>query len=117
MDLVITWPKSRPLASYLLELRKAERWGQVINYRVPSKPRVKPRPERCYMVHDGAIRGWNAVIDLAWRGEHSVTDPITGAFWASGWYVVRDPQWHEIEPVPMAGFRGFRYIGEIEVAG
>lgn len=113
-DLIVTWPKSRPLSSYLRELERAQRSGQVINYRVRHQPRISPsawrgRGPRCYMVHDGAIRGYNKIRCLTFREDHEVVDPITGNFWPRGWYIVRDPGWHEVEPVPMRGFRGFRY--------
>jgi hypothetical protein len=106
-DLVLTWPKSRPLRSYLATLAQARRRGDVINYRVTHPPLGAIR--RVYMVHDGALRGWGTFRGIAYRGAGEVADGA-GGFWPAGWYVTRDPDWHPLDkPIPMPGFRGFRY--------
>lgn len=117
-DLIITWPKSRPLKSYLEELARAKAGGLVINYRVARPPVVGfgdwcGRPHRCYAVHDGAVRGYNEILYVTHREEGDVTDPTTGQSWPAGDYIVRDPEWHPVEPVPMQGFRGFRYTNAL----
>lgn len=107
--IVVTWPKTRPLRSYLRELARAADGDQVINFRVPGHPPVKPG-ERCYMVHDGFVRGYNTVLRVEHRAAGEVTDPVTRRPWPAGWYVVRDPVWHALEkPVRMDGFRSWRY--------
>lgn len=112
MHIVITWPKSRSLESYLAELDKAEREGLLINYRLPTRL-LRRDLERCYVVHDGAIRGWNEILSVDWKEDGMVKDPTTDAFWPAGCYIVRDPHWNPIDPVPMKGFRGFRYCERI----
>lgn len=112
-DLILTWPKSRPLASYLRELQGAKERSEVINFRVSGRPNVSAG-SRCYMVHDGAVRGWSAIIAVAHRGPREVrrvaSDDRSG-FWPEGWYVVRDPTWFPLrDPVAMQGFQGFRYM-------
>lgn len=107
-DIVITWPKKRSLNSYLVELENAERDGCVINFRVPTLP--KGKAERCYVVHDGAIRGYNLIVSIERQENYMVLDPLTGEYWPSGNYIVRWPKWHDIEPIPMKGFQGYRYI-------
>lgn len=109
-DIIVTWPKSKALATYLLELRKAVAEDLQINYRLASQP--KSKPNRCYMVYDGLIRGYNDVIGVVWRGAQEVSRVESDAwagFWPEGHYVVRDPSWRPIRPIEMAGFRGFRY--------
>lgn len=116
-DIILTWPKGRALASYLLELRKAEAEALNINYRIARPPRQPfvyygdDRAARCYMVHDGMIRGYNEIIDVVERGGREVRGVAERAdeWWPPGWYVVRDPKWYSIAPIEMAGFRGFRY--------
>jgi hypothetical protein len=110
VHLVLTWPRSRPLESYLAELREAEARDLVINYRVASRPRVEAGG-RCYMAHGGALRGWSEILGIEERGRHEVRDPA-GGYWPPGIYVVRSPRWHAIEPVPMRGFQGYRYLPE-----
>lgn len=108
-DIVITWPKSRPLGQYLMALEEALQRAEVINFRVANKPRVEP--ERCYVVYDGAIRGWNEVLGVEWHGEGQVRDPHQGSYWSAGWYIVRDPEWHPLRvELPYRGFQGYRYI-------
>lgn len=109
-DIVVTWPQTRTLDSYLAELKRAERQNLVINYRVARLPSSKP--ERCYMVHSGHVRGWCVVLDLARRkdGEVKRAENDSG-FWPGGLYVVRSPKWHALKtPIPMAGFQGWRWI-------
>lgn len=107
MNIVITWPKTRSLRSYLDELQRAHEHDLVINYRVPSLPKAY-YGDSCYMVHDGFIRGWNYVLATEYRSD--VRDPIDGNLWPPGFYVVRDPEWHPIDPEPMKGFQGYRYL-------
>lgn len=107
-DIIITWPKKRTLESYLDELDKACEAGLTIHYRVASKPRVEAG-DRCFMVHDGAIRGWNIILGVAHRDD--VIDPISGTRMKPGWYIERDPLWHPMDnSLEMAGFRGYRYV-------
>lgn len=120
LDIVVTWPKSKPLTAYLAELRRAEYEGLVINYRVARLPRWSPRnvdlwgrvrpvcagrPARCYMVYDGAVRGWCEILYACERDDGEVEG------WPAGKYIVRDPKWHHLEtPIPMSGFQGWRWF-------
>ena len=55
---------------------------------------------KCYFVWDKAIRAWHKILEadegFDWEGNG-------GKLWL-------DPIIHEIEPVPMKGFQGFRYV-------
>lgn len=109
-DLVVTWPKSKPLSAYLKELERAVAERLEINFKVPTRPAWAGR---CYMVHDGAIRGYNLVTGIVYRRAGEVarveSDALAG-FWPEGWYIVRAPEWHPIIPIPMRGFQGYRYL-------
>jgi hypothetical protein len=118
-DLVVTWPKSRTLASYLAELEGAL-WAMprlLINFHVPSKPsaeRCEPIGSlRCYRVHDGMVRGYTNVHDIVFHEDRVVarvkSDPIPG-HWPAGWYVQCYPYWHACGPVSMNGFQGYHYF-------
>lgn len=115
-DIVLTWPKTRPLESYLTELAQARDAGLVINYRVAHPPNRNVlwvgRAPRCYMVHDGAVRGYTMIRDVLHRDDGEVRDPVTGGFWPEGFYVVREPRWFEVNPITMGGFRGWRFFKE-----
>lgn len=116
-DLVVTWPKTRALGSYLAELRKAEVEGLQINYRVPSRPTLpclywEGRRARCYMVHSGWVRGYSEILAIEFRaaGEVSrVESDAWAGYWPEGNYIVRSPRFFPVRPILMAGFRGFRY--------
>lgn len=112
-DVVVTWPKTKALEKYLEELEKALIDNLLINYRVRYPP--NPIPERCYLVHDGVIVGWNRVTGVKYRYAGEVlrvgSDRISSP-WPEGWYIIRRPQFHkpELEGVKMKGFRGWRWF-------
>lgn len=109
-DIVVTWPKSRPFASYMTELSRAVAHDEVAYFRVSSRPNVE-RHDRCYHVHDGFVRGYLNVLDLVELAAGESVDSVTGLTFAPGLYVVRSPIWRPLAtPVPMKGFRGFRYV-------
>lgn len=125
-DLVITWPKTKPLQDYLDECERAAENDLVVNYRVANRPtRIDfsgPRPPRTYVVHDRAIRGWQELLGVVRReqGEvmrvespsitdHGVTGHLYAGYWPAGVYLVRDPEWHPVEPIRKLGFQGWRY--------
>lgn len=118
-DVIVTWPKSKPLSTYLIELANAKENNLVINYRVRNPP--EPTPERCYLVHDGVIVGWNAVINIKFRKANEVarveSDAFAG-FWPAGWYIARRPEFHQpkLKTVKMKGFRGWRWFSR-EIVG
>lgn len=134
-SIIVTWPKSRPLGSYLAELENARAGGLVVNYRVAHPPR--PTPDRCYRVHDGHVRGYLLVLAVEHRGDGEVAHvppPPTGLhegcasrggvcdcgprpcaleFWPGGWYVVCSPVWHELKRcrhTSHESFRGWRWF-------
>jgi len=113
MNIVITWPKTRALGSYLAELAKAEERGHVAYYRLSSRPDVK-EGDRCYHVHDGKVRGYLSVLGMTEfpLDGHAPIDNVTGKHFQPGIYVERHPHWFAINPVPMRGFQGFRYYRE-----
>lgn len=115
-DLIVTWPKSRPLSSYVEELGKAELAGLDINFRVPTEPREFLVGRRCYRVHSGHVRGWTKILGVAKRGPNQVarveSDAFAG-FWPEGWYVVCSPAWYVLfgkKQIAVKGFQGYRYF-------
>lgn len=109
MNVIVTWPKDRELKSYIAELAKARYEGLEINFRVASAPKRLNPGDRCYMLYDGLIRGWNTVVGVRERSD--VIDPVTGSQMESGIYIVRDPLYYPWLDPPnrMRGFQGFRY--------
>lgn len=110
-DIVVTWPKSRSLQSYIDELERAALEKKLILYRVGGMPRRLMAGDRCYMVHSSQVRGWVEVYDLRFPNEgQPPIDPITGERMGEGAYIVRSPIWNRlVQPIPMEGFQGVRY--------
>lgn len=113
-DILITWPKTRPLESYLDECAKAVEQGLSINFRVPYPPAGRTMADvgkvRVYVVHDGAVRGWQAYEGAIFRAEGEVHGVAGEPDWPEGWYIVRSPLWHPCTEWPMRGFQGWRYF-------
>lgn len=111
-NLIITWPKKRSLDSYVKACDKAAEDGLQINFRIARPPTRDVKGAKVFVVHDGYMRGFHHLIDVVKRGEGEVSlvrgDAFAG-FWPAGWYLVRDPTWHMIVPIPMKGFQGWRY--------
>lgn len=112
-DLVITWPKTRNFEDYMTACTGAWMRHEDINYRISKPPSFEfgahaERSGRVYVVYDGFVRGYHELKYVIYRDDHEVL-AVDGGFWPAGWYLVRDPVWYEIEPVPMRGFQGWRY--------
>lgn len=113
-DLVITWPKTKRFDDYLHACAGAQMRNEDINYRISKAPNFDfgahyPRPGRVYVVYDGFVRGYHELKFVIYRDDHEVLAVDGKGYWPAGWYLVRDPAWHEIELIPMKGFQGWRY--------
>ena len=109
IDLLVTWPKTKPLSSYLETLMWAEMGGDTINYRVSRLP--TKQADRCYVVYDGAIVGWSQVVGYSVRKDNEVWDYDRQSYWVMGNYIVREPKWFPVEkPVAYKSFQGWRYF-------
>ncbi len=110
-DIIITWPSTRPLESYITQILAAGAAGQKhINFRVSRLPKYADKGDRCYVVHSGFVRGYNPIVECRPVEDNIVLDPLTDEFWPAGNYIVRRPAWFPITPIPHKGFQGFRYI-------
>lgn len=103
---VVTVPKTTAWSDYERELGAAAA-GQNLNYRVRGFPKLMAIGDRCYIVHDGMVRGWMTIISLvdkkdAWRCS------TTEGWWPSGKYIQRSGAFHATNGPPMTGFRGVR---------
>lgn len=108
MNIIITWPKTRPLRSYVEECAEAERRGLHINFRVPTKPEVT-MGDRCYVVYSGFIHGYHKIVAALERDD--VIDPISGETMRAGIYIVRNALYFPNmgKQHGMRGFQGWRY--------
>ena len=110
MDIVITIPKKVKWEDYQKELDVVKDGSQMMLYHIPLKPKENINRKRCYLCYDGYVRGWMRIIDVRCSLQFLCSTHDT--LWPEGWYVCRSGEFHKITPVPMKGFRGYRYIQE-----
>ena len=111
MDIIVTIPKKR--------LADVEREERITEERLRNDEKVyffwslnrRPKDlnigDRCYFVWNNAIRAYHKVVGFA---EDQTCD--TTNIYHPGLCVMLDPEIHDIEPIPMVGFRGYRYRKE-----
>ena len=109
----ITIPKSIKWEDYQKELAAVEDESQEMNYRIPTLPKDVQVGDKCYICHDGYIKGWMKISFIGKRDGFQCT--TTGENWDDGYYVSRTGKFHYLkEPIPMKGFMGYRKIEDIQ---
>ncbi len=106
-DYIITIPKSIKWDAYLREVATAYKTRQSLFFRVPRKVDVVYNETKCYLVHNGAVRGWMPALTCT-ENPIGFTCFETGKKWPPGIYIERSPRFRLVVPVPMLGFRGIR---------
>lgn len=107
---VLTVPKSMDWAEYQRELAAVADGAMRINYRVRYFPKGMRVGDRCYIVHDGRVRGWMEIVGLA-DYQTGWTCTTTGREWPAGRYIQRSGPFHPTDGPAMVGFRGVRRFG------
>jgi hypothetical protein len=82
-----------------------------LNYYLGSRglPKHTEPGERCFVVYDGYIRGYNIINELIKNKEGFICE-TTDKYWPKGNYIIRKGIFFKIEPFEMKGFQGFKYI-------
>lgn len=107
-NIIITLPKSISWEDYQTELKKVEDFSETMSFKVPHLP--KGNIEKCYIVHNGQIKGWMKVTNIIDNLEFTCT--TTGQTW-SGKFIQRSGPFHYLEnEVPYKGFQSWRYFDE-----
>lgn len=104
-DIIITLPRNIQWSDYEKELSAVEDYSNILNFKVSNFPKTQVGA-KCYLVHNGNILGWMKIVGLS---EKEFTCGITGKKW-SGKFIERSGPFNKIEPIPMKGFQGFRYM-------
>jgi hypothetical protein len=107
MDWVLTIPKTTKWVDYEKELAAVADGSQVMNYRSRYIPKEMSEGDRCYLVHDGKVRGWMNVVGMV-DMESPWTCSTTGQQWPAGKYIQRSGPFHRVDGPEMKGFRGIR---------
>lgn len=105
-DLFITLPKTIFWSDYEKELDKVKNGEEVMRFKVSYFPRETKIGNRCYVVHNGAIRGWMEIVGFY---DGNFVCSTTGQHW-NGKFVERSGLFHNIKPIQYKGFQGWRYF-------
>jgi hypothetical protein len=110
-DIVITIPKSISWPEYQKELDAVADGSQKMRFKVNNWPKEAKVGDKCYVAYQGAIRGWMPIVGF-WEGSFKCT--TTGRTW-SGKFIERSGEFNSVDPTPMKGFQGWRYLTNEDV--
>ena len=105
MNWVITIPKTIRWPDYQRELDTVADGMAYMNYRVRAFPKEMQPGDRCYIVWNGQVRGWQMITGMV-TANNSWRCTTTGALWPAGKYIQRSGIFTEIDGPAMQGFRG-----------
>ena len=103
---ILTIPKTTPWNEYKKELAAVADGSHVLNYRTRHFPKEMKTGDRCYIVHDGKVRGWMIIVGMVNAKPWTCTG--TGTKWPAGKYIQRSGAFHPVDGPLMNGFRGVR---------
>lgn len=102
-NICITIPKSVRWEDYEKELKEVEDGRCEMNYRVHVLPRDVNPGDKCYVCHDGYVRGWMRISRVGRLDGFECT--TTGKEWGGGNYISRTGRFHYLDkPIPMKGW-------------
>lgn len=114
-NICITLPKSTKWSDYEKELDKVKDGKEEMNFRLPTLPRDVHPGDRCYVCHDGFVKGWMEITNIGKRDGFDCS--TTGKQWNDGIYVSRSGEFHYLDkPIPMKGFQGYRKMDNLNEA-
>lgn len=107
-DWMITIPKKVDWEQYLQELKDSHDNGDVANFRVANFPKKMRPGDKCYIVHDGELKGWTEVLATKhWPEGFRCTS--TGHEWPPGKYIQRSCDFQPLyQTMKIKGFQGVR---------
>ena len=110
-SICITIPKKIKWEDYEKELKAVEDESKEMNYKIPTLPKDVHAGDRCYVCHDGFIKGWMKISNIGKRDKFNCT--ATGNEWDEGFCVSRTGKFHYLDnPIPMKGFMGYRKMDD-----
>lgn len=107
-DIIITLPAKISWYEYQKELVKAED-GEIMNFKVNHLPKQTQKGCKCYLLHQGQIKGYMIICGLKSK---EFTCSTTGKKW-KGNFIQRTGEFYLIKTIPMKGFQGYRYYENI----
>ena len=64
-SLIVTLPSTTDWGDYEKELRKAANYKYVLNFKVHNFPKGIHKGDRCYVVHNGFVKGWMEIVGFS----------------------------------------------------
>ena len=64
-SICITIPRSIKWEDYEKELKAVEDESQEMNYKIPTIPKDVSIGDRCYICHNGFIKGWMKISNIS----------------------------------------------------
>ena len=105
--IIVTLPASVKWEDYVKELDAARNYTCTLNFKVHNFPKGIKEGDKCYLVHQGFIKGWMEIVGFS---EKSFECKTTGKQW-KGKFIERSGPFHYLtDKLPMTGFQGFRYF-------
>lgn len=106
-SLIITLPSTTKWSDYEKELRKVANYQNVLNFKVHNFPKGIHKGDKCYIVHNGLVKGWMEIVGFS---EQPFICTTTKKKW-DGKFIQRSGPFHYLqEKIPYKGFQGFRYF-------
>lgn len=105
--IIVTLPASVKWEDYEKELNKVKNYSQTLNFKVHNFPKGINKGDKCYIVHQGIIKGWMEIVGFTEKEFECTT---TNQLW-KGKFIERSGPFHYlVDKLPMKGFQGFRYF-------
>lgn len=106
-NIIITIPKSIKWSDYEKEIKAVEDETHEMHFKIPTIPTDVNVGDRCYVCHDGYIKGWMKISNIGHLENFKCT--TTDCIWTEGNYISRTGKFHYLKtPIPMKGFMGYR---------
>jgi len=106
-SIIITLPSQIRWRDYEEELKKVENYSQVLNFKVPHFPKGINKGDKCYIVHQGFVKGWMEIVGFS---EKQFVCSTSNKKW-DGKFIERSGPFHYLnEKIPYKGFQGYRYF-------
>ena len=110
-SLIVTLPSTTDWGDYEKELRKAANYKYVLNFKVHNFPKGIHKGDKCYVVHNGFVKGWMEIVGFS---EQPFVCTTTNRKW-DGKFIQRSGPFHYLDTkIPMKGFQGFRYFNILD---
>jgi hypothetical protein len=96
MDIIITIPKNIKWLDWKKECDEVENNPNMqLNFRLPRLPTKTKPGDKCYVLHNGYIKGFHIIHDL--KFQKSFICKTTGQHWPEGNYIIRKGKFTLVE--------------------